>query len=411
YLDALVSWIQLAPEQKAEDAPWLEMVLLIIERMLAEDEQPVEMKWNPPPADDPLKTLSEPEMPEPVVSSESRSTLFNALLDVLPKIGKNASLALSVSRVLIILTRRRELALRLSEKQSMHRLFLMIRQLAGSVNDKLHSSFMLIIRHLVEDEPIIRQIMQTEIRAAFEGSRPSRAMDTSTYTRNLYHLVLRDPKLFVEVTHEMVEIGRLDGNPTRAQTLALKKEKATEPLPASEQPVGGEEKAEGAQPSVEATVVAEEQKPAEVKPPVVDSPDGVVAFLLRELSNYKDVEDRSVTAVKEGLPAAQTNGDAETDVDMLDATSSASTMPPPPTNGTFTSEADADAAKPTEKPMFMAEEHPIYIYRCFILQCLTELLQHYGRTKVEFINFSRKPETQPITPAKARAGTLNYLLN
>ncbi|KAK0249144.1 E3 ubiquitin-protein ligase tom1 [Friedmanniomyces endolithicus] len=411
YLDALVSWIQLAPEQKAEDAPWMEMVLLIIERMLAEDEQPVEMKWTPPPADDPLKALAEPEMPEPVVSSESRSTLFNALLDVLPKIGKNTSLALSLSRILVMLTRRRELALRLSEKQSMHRLFLMIRQLAGSVNDKLHSSFMLIIRHLVEDEPIIRQIMQTEIRAAFEGSRPSRAMDTSTYTRNLYHLVLRDPKLFVEVTHEMVEIGRFDGNPTRAQTLALKKEKLAEPTPASDQPASGEEKAEGAQPSVEGTVVAKEQKPVEVKPPVVDSPDGVVAFLLRELSNYKDVEDRSVTAAKEGVPAAQTNGDAEHDVDMPDAASSASTMPPPPTIVTSTSEADADAAKPAEKPMFVAEEHPIYIYRCFILQCLTELLQHYGRTKVEFINFSRKPETQPITPAKARAGTLNYLLN
>ncbi|TKA65871.1 hypothetical protein B0A55_12341, partial [Friedmanniomyces simplex] len=409
YLDPLVGWIQLAPEQKAEDAPWMEMVLLIIERMLAEDEQPVEMKWDAPPADEPLKALSEPVLPEPVVSSEMRTQLFDALVDVLPKIGKNFSLALSMSRVLVMLTRRRELAMRLSEKQSMHRLFLMIRQLAGSVNDKLHSSFMLIIRHLVEDEPIIRQIMQTEIRAAFEGSRPSRAMDTSTYTRNLYHLVLRDPKLFVEVTHEMVEIGRFDGNPNRAQTLALKKEKPVEP-PVGEPTTGGEEKAEGAQPSVEAAAAGtEEQKTVEVKPPVVDSPDGVVAFLLRELSNYKDVEDRSVAAGKEGQLPAQTNGDAEIDVDMPDAAPSASAMPPPTTNGTPAS--DADAAKPTGKLVFKAEEHSIYVYRCFILQCLSELLLYYSRTKVEFINFSRKPETQPATPAKPRAGTLNYLLN
>ncbi|KAK4953149.1 E3 ubiquitin-protein ligase tom1 [Elasticomyces elasticus] len=399
YLDALVGWVQLAPEQKAEDAPWMEMVLLIIERMLAEDEQPVELKWDPPPANEPTKALSEPTLPVPVVSTEMRTTLFDALIDVLPKIGKNTSLALSVSRVLVMLTRRRDFAMRLAEKQSMHRLFLMIRQLAGSVNEKLHSSFMLILRHLVEDEAILRQIMQTDIRATFEGPRSSRGLDTSTYTRNLYHLVLRDPKLFVDVTHEMVEIGRFDGNPNRAQALALKKEKPAEA--SVEPPANATEQADAAQPSVE-TVNGLEEKPAETKVPVAESPDGVVSFLLRELSNYKDVEDRSGVAAKESQPVAQANGSTTTDVEMTDASA-------PKINGTPVIEADV--VKPAEKPVFKAEDHSIYIYRCFILQCLSELLLSYSRTKVEFINFSRKPETQPATPAKARAGTLNYLLN
>ncbi|KAI6856482.1 hypothetical protein KC334_g22246, partial [Hortaea werneckii] len=95
YFDALVAWVQLGQDQKVEDAPWLEMILLIIERVLAEDEQPAQITWEPPPVDDPLKPQPEPVLPEPIVSTELRSTLFDALVAMLPKIGKSASLALS----------------------------------------------------------------------------------------------------------------------------------------------------------------------------------------------------------------------------------------------------------------------------------------------------------------------------
>ncbi|KAK6395996.1 hypothetical protein LTR65_010105 [Meristemomyces frigidus] len=401
YFDALVAWVQLSPDQKAEDAPWMEMILLIIERVLAEDEQPALLKWEPPPSDDPLKALPEPVLPEPTVSTELRNTLFDALIDVLPKVGKNASLALSVSRVLVTLTRKREFAVRLSEKQSMHRLFMMIRQLAGTVDEKLHSCILLILRHMIEDEEIIRQIMQTEIRAALEGHRSSRAMDTTTYTRNLYHLVLRDPKLFVEVTKDMLEITRFDGHPGRAQSLALKKDKPATPAPT-----------EDAQPTAKPSVEASEgeldtQKHAEVKPPHVEATDGVIAFLLRELSTYKDVEEKSTLPNKESQPVAEleTNGD----VDMSDDSATPTPTPTatPMSNGPL---HGAEAVK-IDKPVFKPEEHSIYVYRCFILQCLSELLRSYNRTKVEFINFSRKPDTQPATPIKPRVGTLNYLLN
>ncbi|KAK5136003.1 hypothetical protein LTR08_004257 [Meristemomyces frigidus] len=405
YFDNLIAWVHLESDQKAEDAPWMEMILLIIERVLAEDEQPAMVTWEPPPADDPLKALPEITLPELTVSTELRLTLLDALVDVLPKVGKNPSLALSISRVLVTLTRSRDFAKRLSEKQSMQKMFMMIRQLAGSVDEKLHSCFLLILRHMVEDEQTIRQVMQTEIRAAMEGHRSQRAMDTTTYTRNLHHLVLRDPRLFVEVTKEMLEITRFDGNPHRAQSLTLKKDK---PAPAVEPAViQPDESADTtAQPSVEAEG-STAPKPAEVKPPVTDSTDGVIGFLLRELSTYKDVEEKAGVASKDSQPSAdlETNGD----VDMIDASAVSTPVAPttPPAANGLTLSLDTKA----EKPVFKPEEHSIYIYRCFILQCLSELLLSYNRTKVEFINFSRKPDTQPATPIKPRAGTLNYLLN
>ncbi|CAK4034680.1 related to HECT [Lecanosticta acicola] len=382
--ETLVSWVQLEQEQKIEDAPWIETILLIIERVLAEDEQPVEIQWEAPPPDDPLKPMPLPPRPDPIVSMELRSQLFEALLDMLPKIGKNKTLALSVSRALVVLTRTRDLALRLSDKPKMGRLFLMVRQLAGSIDEKVQSSLMLILRHIIEDDDTIRQVMRAEIRALFENQRSNRAMDTTSYIRSLHHLVLRNPQTFVEITQEMLEITRFDGEARRAQTLALKRE--TTPVHAQEN--SKVSSAAGAQ-----STDGDASKSMESRPPVGESSDGVIQFLLRELTNYRDVED------KPALPAKENQGDGNTegsnaDIEMPDATIGA--VPEASSQG---------------KAAFKPEDHAIYVYRCFILQCLAELLQCYNRTKIEFINFSRsKPEPQSSTPSKPRAGTLRYLL-
>ena len=406
YFDALVSWIQLGQDQKAENAPWIEMVLLIIERVLAEDEQPVEITWKPPPEDDPLKTLPEPTIPEPVVSAELRSSLFDTIVDLLPKIGKHTSLALCVCRVLAILTRHRDLALRLSDKHSLQRLFVMVRQLAGSINEKLQGSLMIILRHMIEDDKILHQIMCTEIKTLFENHRSSRPIDSSNYARSLHHLILRDPNVFLDATKQLVQVTKYDGHPSRPQGLVLKdhavnSEPATsgsEETEANAAPKETGEEEPAAQPSIEEGG-GEVPKPAELKPPTVEITDGVVQFLLRELSNYRDVDEKPPTSPKD-KPSTLTNG-SNGDVDMSDA--SASTAQPTPST--------TDSGNKNEKPTFKPEEHTIYIYRCFIMQCLAEILASYNRTKVEFINFSRKPETQPATPSKPRAGTLNYLLN
>ncbi|QIW98070.1 hypothetical protein AMS68_003588 [Peltaster fructicola] len=371
--DALVSWMRSSLNSSAECAPWVEMILLIVERVLAEDEQPAQIEFVPPPADDPLKTMPEPQVPEQIVSVDSRAELFCVMVDILPKVGKQHSLALSACRILVILSRDHEIAHKLRDKLWLSRLFLMVRQLARPLSEKLQSAILLMMRHLVENKASIRQTMETEIRLAFQTVRTgSRGMDTTTYTRNLHHLVLRDPKLFVEVTKELVVVSNYNGQPHRPQHLALKP--------------GAETTATVDQPEQQDDQSMPESKQLEAKPSNTESSNELVQCLLRELSNYKDVEDKSVPAPTE--PVASSNSTSQ------------------PVEPNAAAEPDKN-----ERQNFEPKDNVIYIYRCFIIQCLSELVGCYNHLKLEFINFSRKAEVGISTPSKPRSGTINYLLN
>ncbi|CEJ62347.1 Putative Complex: by two-hybrid S. cerevisiae TOM1 interacts with KRR1 [Penicillium brasilianum] len=396
-----LSFIKLPTPEKAaaESFPWIGHVLLILEKLLSDDCQPPQITWSPPSLDDPNGGSSGPaHLAEPLVSLEQKTQLFEALVEILPRIGKDDSLALSVCRILVILTRQRSIAVRFAPKRNLQRLFLMVKQLANATNDKLQSAFMLILRHIVEDEATIRQIMTSEIVGNFE-SKPSRQIDAAGYVRQMYHLVLRNPEIFVEVSNEKLRLVRYDAS-HRTQALALKEDRS------ARQRQDKEDKTNEAS-AAEASSTAEDkekEKAAEMKPPVVENPDGVIHYLLSELLSYKDVDDKEPPTA-EAEQAAQDQNEAPTDVEM--------SMDEPTPSVTSSADAQTSRAAPKkgEKPSFEAEHHPIYIYRCFLLQCLTELLGSYTRTKVEFINFSRKADPLASTPSKPRSGILNYMLN
>ncbi|KAJ5669993.1 uncharacterized protein N7477_005356 [Penicillium maclennaniae] len=406
-----LGFIKLPTLEKTPDEsfPWIGHVLLILEKLLSDDCQPPQISWTPPASlDDTITGGDEPaHLQEPLVSLDEKTQLFEALVEILPRIGKDDTLALSVCRVLVVLTRQRSIAARFGEKRNLQRLFVMVKQLASATNEKLQSAFMLILRHIVEDEATIRQIMRSEITSFFD-SKSSRQVDTTGYVRQLYHLVLRAPEIFVEVTNEKVRLLRYDTH-QRPQILGLKadKDRATARLRQGAGDVS-DSKDNGAG---EATSTSDEkekdkiQKGAELKPPVVENPDGVIHYLLSELLSYKDVDDKEALTDLSDQPGGD-QSEAQTDVEM-------SVDEPTPS---VTSSADAQPARGTptkkgEKPPFKAEDNPIYVYRCFLLQCLTELLSSYNRTKVEFINFSRKADPLATTPSKPRSGILNYLLN
>ncbi|GAB7352875.1 hypothetical protein MBLNU459_g3472t1 [Dothideomycetes sp. NU459] len=389
YFEFFAGFIKISPDQKPEEtSPWIGNILLILERILAEDEQPQMIEWTPPTTDQPVMDQDIIQLKPPIVAPEDKHALFEALVEVLPRIGKDASLALSIVRILVILTRDRALAKELGEKRSMSRLFSMMKQLAGNMTTQLQETFLIVLRHIIEDEQTIRQIMRLNIQACFDNARSNRPLDTTMYLKTLSHLVLRNPAIFIEVTNDKVKLAKWDiGRANGPQHLMLKKAEVLE----------------GVEPqSSQTTPLLERTKTGEFKAPVVENPDGVVQFLLKELSSYKDVEDKEQPSAV--APSTDTLSSTSSDVLMSEVTG----MP----EAELTSvQQSAIQPKPSEKPVFKADQHPIFVYRCFILQCLTELLSSYNRTKIEFINFSRKAEYQASTPSKPRSGLLNYLLS
>ena len=382
-----------------ETMPWIGYILLIVEKMLSNDAEPPAVTWRMP---DGLVDTPPPQFHEQdLVSHEDKKGLLNAILAILPAVGKDSSLALSLTRVLVILTRNREFATFVAEKRNLHKLSIMVKQLSN-FDDRLQSSIMLVLRHIVEDEETIRQIMRSEI-VAFFTSRSSRQIDTTAYSRELHGLVIRDPKIFLEVTKELVKIQHFESN-SRQQQLMLK------PSISEEKKAGSDETGNDSTPteneaaarlnqSVEVAANAHDSdKAPEPKQPVVERPDGLIHFLLSELLNLKDVEE----------PPPKDKPMLEASTPLADATASIASASAE--NAVLTTVQPSAASKQAEKE-FKPEDHPFYSYRVFILEALTELLYSYNRTKIEFINFSRKADPLTTTPSKPRSGVLNYLLN
>ena len=391
-LSVLIGFIKVYPGSRA---PWIANILLVVEKLLSENAQPDKIKFTPGQSE------SEPPIVESSgikVSDEDQDGLFDAIVAILPDIDKDDSiLALAATRVLILLTRWRELSARMVQGGNLQKVFHMYRRQAGNNVDRLQPAILMMVRHVIEDEEALRAVMVAEIRAQF-SARSSRQLDTNTFAKSSAHLILRNPDIFVDVVAQLCKLSRYDPQ-LRNQGLVLKE---TEKPTQTEEKTATAAEAQG-ESSGEAAKKAEDEKPEEtkakdekpktaleVRPPGVEKPDGVIHFLLMELFAIKDVKDFTPPPSKEAPKP-------DIDVTMGDASDGA--------------EKPAEAPKP-EKPEFKAEHYPYFFYRCFILMTLMELLCCYNRCKVEFINFNRKADPRdPITPSKPRSATFNYLLH
>jgi E3 ubiquitin-protein ligase HUWE1 len=394
-------------------------ILLIVERLLSSDAVPQLIEYNlPNPDAEKVEKHPVVEKKPSLLSLDNKQLLFDALLKILLSVGKNESLALSTLRILVMLTRNPKIASQLGEKQNIRRLFLMARQLQGMTDEKIQGSFLIVLRHIIEDEETILNIMRHEIEAAWVTRPNGRAFDTTTYLRHFSQLAIRSPDLFVKATNDKVAISNYSVRQV-PQTLKLKEDPAAKSKKEDSPAANGESsKTTDGETSARPESAAASQKPelertktSEFKMPVVENSDGVIHFILSELLNYKEVEDTEPAADKSetkdeqsAAPSAMTSSDVQMGNTVAVSTASEPSTPTPETSS-------AQSPKKDEKPTFKAEDHPVYIYRCFLLQCLTELLSSYKRTKVEFINFKRKPDAPGTTPSKPRSQVLNYLLH
>ncbi|RMZ91622.1 hypothetical protein DV736_g1142, partial [Chaetothyriales sp. CBS 134916] len=435
--DGFIAFLELPqsiPKKAADQTyPWVPPILLIMEKLLARDCEPDEVRFDPPQD---LDSFTPAHFTTTSVwDMEQKTQLFNTLVNLLPKVGKDRPMALSIARVLVILTRHRELATLLARKENLHEFFFMIKELPGVGQTKLLSPFMIILRHMLEDEVTLKQIMRSEIKAAFTGRNAGRILDLQSYTRELYYVALRDPKAFVDVTQEMLKFAQWLPQPsTSAPALALK-DLAADPLAADgqgeqsqSQPEASHEPAASNGPSEDMKPEGTRQKTSDMKLPVVEHPDGVIHFMLSELlttcqsaDDDKEVDTTKRTPAVQG-PADSSEPETENSLvsaangivaasDGINALSRQLSGLHERSDEAF-SEPDNDI-RPTTDPnsaKFKPDNHPIFLYRCFLLSCLVEVLHAYTHTKIELINFSRKSDPLAATPSKPRSAILNYLL-
>ncbi|TPX10604.1 uncharacterized protein E0L32_008490 [Thyridium curvatum] len=416
-LAAYLSFLHIPPSSATEELPqWTPYILLIFEILLSDDCQVVEAKWKPPTSESDTIEPLVLQAKEPVIGDEERQVLLDAVLELLPRIGKEEMLATAILRVLVVMTRSRSTAKIVGEKKNLQRLFVMAKQLSGVGSmrfkeGRIGANIMIILRHIVEDDETIKQIMRSEIQAYFEGpSRTQRAHEIQNFLRNMSHVALRSPELFVEATQEMTKLHKwLPSQSDRSapQGSLQLKEKSEQSSPEDNR------KDDSVGPAVQATqglnindvkpsTEGQDQEMADApktpahdhKRPIVENPDGIINFLLEQLLNYQRVDDAEV-AQKDPKPVEA-------------ATSSVS----PGSSSAADSPTGADSKeKKSPKVPFKPEDHPIFVYRCFLLNCLAELLQSYNRAKMEFINFKRGAPLLMHTPVKPRSSVLNYLLN
>ncbi|KAL1897901.1 E3 ubiquitin-protein ligase tom1 [Sporothrix stenoceras] len=485
-IDELLGFLHVPLGGSPEDLPpWLSHIFLLFEILLIKDEQETEVEWVIPTLDSTeIKDLTYVPRTK-ILDDNQRSILLDSTLDLLPRIGKDDSLAVSASRVLQIMTRKHSVAKIVGEKKNLQRLFLMAKQLsgigAGGFSDtRLNVYVITTLRHIVEDEDVLRQIMTYEIRHFFENSliqRSSRTHDLQSFLDMFAHVALRNPTLFISVLSDLVKMTRVTNeNLQRHNFMISLKESVTgvaaeggasksgapashddsfgpvvqdtqelninDVRPSTETDANNAQAESSADGAVEAAAAAAgtadkdmpdaPAKPTEAtavvehKRPVVENPDGVITFLLEQLMTYQKVDDAEQPASKEKDAAKPPLGSdilitaAPTPDPAGEAGSSPSTpVPFAPVASNLERDAAASASTSTAKDSkdkapgqtFRSSDHPIFVFRAFLISCLSELLRSYSRSKMEFINFKRGVALQTLTPVKPRTSVLNYLLN
>lgn len=133
---------------------------------------------------------------------ESRRRLFDLDMDILRDADLNIDEIIAILRSLVVLTRDRNLAQAFLEGdhslQDLFRLF-NISQQDNKYMQSCASLIAMIMRHLVEDEGILRKSMQKEIRVWFQKQRSNQS-SVQHFVSNLRSAVLRDPDVFVKAT-------------------------------------------------------------------------------------------------------------------------------------------------------------------------------------------------------------------
>ncbi|KAG8936847.1 hypothetical protein FRC02_010709 [Tulasnella sp. 418] len=330
---------------------WLAPIMLVAEALLMIGEAATSVKI---PAQD-EDVVDEPLFLGPR-HDEARSLIFDICLRTLPLSTLPRDEMLSTLRLLILLTRERKFCDKLVANNG---ITLLMDRFKSSLKDVLayRPHVFMILRHVIEDVPVLQCLMQYHIRRYFQSAR-SRIVDVQSYVRSSTPMVMRDPEAFLAVSKSTCRLL-----PTRTGLSYNVTIKDAYP----------EQKSSGA-----ATEDMQLDMPKEPSSLLAET---LVHHLLNEFIQVQPSARAGVSGPTVSAPSTQL-------------------------------ESQGPAITPIGEQEQTAENSE-YVYSCVLMQCLSELLSSYNSCKLAFVSFHKKRPSAGVKEhsGRHRTSVLNILLS
>ena len=354
-------------------ATWLAPLLLSLEALLVVGEEfdPVTV----PKADDPIV----PTAPKPRNQHNAvRPIVFDFCYSFLSRSMPDRNELIACLRLLVLLTKSHHMA---TEFVTRGGLPLLLDRFKGTGNDargcQVH--VILILRHVIEDRAVLESLMRRDFIRWFSQPR-TRTTDVATFLRHNSHIALRDPAVFIDSCKAACMLSSSKPNGSN-YNITLKNDVSTPPQQGDatfDMPVV---------PLNHSTTTEENTGHEEMLPTgqTVETLDKLLPYLLSE-----------VTRVGKTVVLASWSVESSGNVPSNGPASDSNAAPMTSTTGTAST-----------------SDHSVvdYVYTCFLLQCLTELLTAYNSSKLAFTNYSRKRMGTPSKDSKPRGAALQFILS
>ncbi|KAG0231894.1 hypothetical protein BGW42_008561 [Actinomortierella wolfii] len=395
---------------------WLSPLLLMVESFVSLNDEPRVAVDDTATESKTSSTQQDKEMTEVIFSDADLEKMLFSCMDLLKRPSLNKEVVLSVFRILVRLTRHHTLAKAFLHANGLQLAFNTLKGDSIGVQGQ-QGLIIMILRHIIEDSNVLQATMEREIIRWFNQPSRLKTGDIQLYLRHNNYLGLRDLDAFIAGTLKLCKVSKFD---SAYRALQLTLTKSADPADSNQ---SGNKAAEG-----DGTVSKGKDKETTEKDPGVGSStsaslltaatltdaskkyasefsDVIISFLVSELLGTRNAP---VTPTAETSAAAPSSAHPHTSESSGTTAAASSSLDQ---DSTATAGGDASTTKPTEPAPYDA----VFVYRCFLLQCLNELLQAYPACKMDLMNYSRRKSSKDNNnnnnTHKPKGNWLHYLIN
>ncbi|KAG0255139.1 hypothetical protein BG011_005308 [Mortierella polycephala] len=384
---------------------WISPLLLMIEGFVSLSDEPKVVPDDTASEDKAKEATKDKTMSGDIIAGADMERLLQHMITLLKQPDLTKDIALAVFRILVRLTRHHTLAMEFLNIGGLEQVFSTLKPERIGVQGQ-QSFIVMIMRHIIEDTVILQSTMEREIVRWFSQPTRSRTGDIQSYLRHNSFLGLRDLDAFVAGTLNMCKVHKFDSS-FRTQQLTLAKT-STSSVPSEDRGESEQLKDENDKGKEKVKETAAIEGSSSDKPSTSTETASVISDASKKYSSeISETVIHFLVAELLRVRGAVTSPSLSTS--SMDILSSGSTVAESSTSSAIQAESFAK----DKQTLQTGHSDANFIHRCFVLQCLNELLISYPSCKVDLMNYSRrKGSKDPSNVAsKPRANWLSYLLN